>query len=152
MIRFGSCEVRMNRAKDTFWVPDGVLGHAKIPGDISQKCGQCFGLPRDQGKRNSPQKMKSGWALHNKFFFSALFLLKNDSQGSFRARRDPQGHKQVKNVRFKFWSFLAKLWTSSWKKVDFWTKYKYSFNSFRSNQCVRKCSLDHFEGLPRDQG
>ena len=100
-----------------------------------------LGLPRDQGQRNSPQKMKPWGELNRKFFVRALFALKNDSQGSFSTRRDPLGHKEVKNADFKIW-----------KRVDFWTKYKYSFKSFQSNQCVRKCPMRHFLGLPRDKG
>ena len=99
-----------------------------------------LGLPRDQGQRNSPKTMKSGWELNRKIFVRALFALKIDSQGSFTTRRDPQGHKQVKNANLKIWSILTK---NPWKKVDFWMKYKYSFKSFQSNQCVWKHPLGH---------
>ena len=37
-----------------------------------------------------------------------LFELKIDSKGSFTTRRDPKGHKLVKNADLKIWSFLAK--------------------------------------------
>ena len=33
--------------------------------------------------------------------------------------------------------------TTPWKKVDFWTKYKYSFKSLQSNKCVWKRLLRH---------
>ena len=99
-----------------------------------------LGLPRDQGQRNSPKKMKSGWELNRKIFVRALFALKIDSQGSFTTHRDPQGHKQVKNANLKICSILTK---NPWKKVDFWMKYKYSFKSFQSNQCVWKHPLGH---------
>ena len=76
-----------------------------------------------------------------------------DLQGSFKTCRDPYGYKQVKNVNFKIWSFLTKSrGLTPWKKVDFWTKYKYSFESFQANQCVLKRPLKHVYGLPRDQG
>ena len=75
------------------------------------------------------------------------------SQGSFTTRRDPYRHKQVKNANLKIWSILTKNpGLTPWKKVDFWTKYKYSFKSFQSNQCVSKRPLRHFLGLPGDQG
>ena len=53
MIRFGSCKVRrMNRAKDTFWVPDGVLGHAEIPRDINKsKMRTMFRPPKGPGTK-----------------------------------------------------------------------------------------------------
>ena len=112
-----------------------------------------LGLQRDQGQRNSPQKMRPWWEVNRKFFVRALFALKNDSQGSFSTRRHPKGHKLVKNAHFKIWSFLAKNHgLTPWTKVDFWTKYKYSFKSFQSHQCVRKRPHRHFLGLPRDQG
>ena len=97
--------------------------------------------------------MKSGIEVNRKFFIRALFPLKNDSQGSFSTRRDPLGHKQVKNVNFKIWSFLTKNdGLTPWKKVDFWTNSKYSFQSFQRNQCILKRALRHFLGIPRDQG
>ena len=38
----------------------------------------------------------------------------------------------MKNSDFKIWSFLSKnIGLTPWKKVDFWTKYKYSFRSFQ---------------------
>ena len=59
----------------------------------------------------------------------------------------------MKNAYFKILSFLTKTPVLiPWKKVDLWTKYKYSFKSFQSNQCVRKRLLRHFLGLPKDQG
>ena len=94
---------------------------------------QLLGLPSDQRKGKSPLKMKSGSELNRKFFVRALFALKIDSQGSFTTR--------------KIWSFLAKNHgLTPWQKVDFWTKYKYSFKSFQSNQCVHKRPLRHFLG------
>ena len=104
-----------------------------------------LGLPRDQGQRNSPQKMKSGWELNRKVFVRALFALKIDSQGSFTTRRDHQGHKQVKNANLKIWSILTKNpGLTPWKKLVFWMKYKYSFKSFQTNQYVWKHHLGHF--------
>ena len=109
--------------------------------------GQFLGLPRDQGQRNSPLKIKSGWELNTKFFVRTLFALEKDSQRSFPTRRDPYGHKQVKNTNLKIWSFLAK---NQKKKVDFWKKYKYFFKSFQLNQCVRRPLLRHLFVLSRD--
>ena len=48
-----------------------------------------WGLPRDQGERESSEKKKSRWELNRKFLVRALFQLKNDFQGSFATRRDP---------------------------------------------------------------
>ena len=48
-----------------------------------------LGLPRDQGKRDSPQKIKSGLEFKRKFFVTSLFGLKNDSQECFATRPDP---------------------------------------------------------------
>ena len=75
-------------------------------------------------------------------------------QGSFTTRRDRWEHKQVKNAELKIWSFFFFFFAKNhgltpWKKVDFWTKYKYSFKSFQSNQYIRKCALRHFEASQR---
>ena len=67
-----------------------------------------------------------------------------DFQGRFKTHRDPYGYKQVKNANFKIWSFLTKnRGLTPWKKVDVWTKYKFSSKSFQSNQCVLKRPLRH---------
>ena len=82
--------------------------------------GQCLGLSRDQGQKNSPQKMKSGLELNRKFFVRALFSAKTKSQRSFTTRRGPQGHKKVRNLDFKIWSLLAKIpGQTPWQKVNF---------------------------------
>ena len=110
-----------------------------------------LGLPRNLAQTNSPQTIKSGRGFNRKFFVRALFALKNDSQGSFTTRRGPVRHKEVKKADFKIWSFLAKNpGLTPWKKLDFWTIYKYSFKSFQSNQCVLKRPLRPFLRLPRN--
>ena len=72
------------------------------------------------------------------------------SQGGFKKGRDPWGHKKVKKCPIEN---LVIFDLTPRKKVVFWTKYKYSFKSFQSNQCVRKRPLRHFSGShARDQG
>ena len=62
----------------------------------------------------------------------------------FRHAEIPRDIKKVKNADVKIWSFLAKnSGLTPWKKVDFLSKFKYSFYSFHSNQCVRKSPLRH---------
>ena len=74
-------------------------------------------------------------------------------QRGFTTRQDNWGHKGEKNADFKIWSFLSKnLGLTPWKKVDFWTKYKYSLEIYRANQGFRKRPLRQLLGLPRDQG
>ena len=83
--------------------------------------------------------------MKQKILCQGLICTKFDSQGSFTTRRDPQGHKQVKNANLKIWSILTKNpGLTPWKKVDFLMKYKYSFKSFPWNQCVWKHPLGHF--------
>ena len=66
-------------------------------------------------------------------------------------RRDPKGHKGVKNADFKIGSFLTKNpGLIPWEKVDFWTKYKHSFKSFQSNKCVPKRSHETLFRFPRE--
>ena len=87
------------------------------------------------------------------FFVKEFFAPKNDRKGSSSTRLDPQEHKRVKNADFKIWSFFTKnRGLTPREKVDFWTKNKYSFKSFQSNQYVRKCLLRHVLGLPMDEG
>ena len=45
-------------------------------------------------------------------------------------RRYAEGHKQVKNTHLIIWSFMTKNHgLTPWEKVDFMTKYKYSFKN-----------------------
>ena len=44
-----------------------------------------------------------------------------------------------------------KPWTNHFKKVDFWTKYKYSCKSFQSNHCVQKTSPETLFRPPNGQ-
>ena len=58
----------------------------------------------------------------------------------------------MKNADLKIWSFLAKKHgLTLWKKVELCSKYKYSFKNSQWNQCVQKCPLRNFLGLPRNQ-
>ena len=53
----------------------------------------------------------------------------------------------MKNADLEIWSFLTKnRGLTPWRKVNFWTKYKYSFKKLQSNKCVRKHPLRHFLG------
>ena len=72
-------------------------------------------------------------------------------KGVFRHAEFPRDIK--KNADLKIWPFLLKaLDLPLGKKIDFWTKYKYSFKSFQSSQCGWKRPLRHVFGLSREHG
>ena len=68
-------------------------------------------------------------------------------KGDFRHAEIP---RDINNWKMPTWKFGHHFWPKT-MEVDFWSKYKYSFKSFQSNQCVRKCHPRHVLGLPRDQ-
>ena len=118
--------------------------------------GHFLGLPRDRGKRNSPQQMKSLLGQKQKIFVKALFVLKNDSQVIFSTRRGPQGLKRVKNSDLKIWSKLVKIGplapTPPEEKIRFLDPNKFFMKKVAIDSACPKTFPGHFLGLPRDRG
>ena len=129
-------------------IPKRVLRHAEIPRDINKwkmpplnlvifRKNSIFGRNANILLKASNRKVRPKTSREILFRFSREFCDAPRSLGTKRCEKC-----RLQNLVI----FEQKPCTNSLKKSRFWTRYKYSFKSLQSNQCILKRHLRHFLG------